>query len=137
MKFTKGLSGNPRGRPKGIKDRRVALREKLTPHADDLIETVIRYALSGDMQAIKLVFDRVIPPLREEKFTLSLPKIESADDCVKAQGQVIAALANGDLLPSDAHTLSGLIEAQRKAYETTELSKRLAAIEAALQQRGN
>jgi hypothetical protein len=38
MPFDKGQSGNPNGRPKGIPDKRVELRELLKPHAKVLIE---------------------------------------------------------------------------------------------------
>ena len=42
------------------------------------------------------------------------------------------ALAAGEILPSDGQAMSGLIEAQRRAYETHELAKRLEAIEEAI-----
>lgn len=132
MPFKPGQSGNPTGRPKGIKDRRVALREKLLPHADQLIEMVTTFAKSGDMAAMKIVMDRIIPPLKEEPIHVSIPKIESAEDCVKAQAAVVNAVAAGEILPSDGQAMSGLIEAQRRAYETHELAKRLEAIEEAI-----
>jgi len=129
MKFQSGKSGNPSGRPKGIKDRRVALREKLLPHADQLIEMLTSFARAGDMSAMKIVMDRIIPPLKEEYLQVSIPKIESAEDCLKAQAAVLNAVAAGDILPSEGQVMSGLIDAQRKAYETQELAKRLDALE--------
>lgn len=137
MPFKPGQSGNPTGRPKGIKDRRVALREKLLPHADQLIEMVTTFAKSGDMTAMKIVMDRIIPPLREEPIHVSIPKIDSAEDCVKAQAAVVNAVAAGEILPSDGQAMSGLIEAQRRAFETHELAKRMEAIEAALSNKGS
>lgn len=132
MPFKPGQSGNPTGRPKGIKDRRVALREKLLPHADQLIDMVTTFAKSGDMTAMKIVMDRIIPPLKEEPIHVTIPKIESAADCVKAQAAVVNAVAAGEILPSDGQAMSGLIEAQRRAYETHDLAKRLEAIEEAI-----
>ena len=134
--FKPGKSGNPAGRPKGIKDRRVALREKLLPHADQLIEMVTTFAKSGDMQAMKIVMDRIMPPLREEPIHLTIPKITSADDCTRAQAAVVNAVACGELMPSEGQVMSGLIEAQRRAYETTDLAKRLQVIEDALNKPG-
>ena len=134
--FQPGKSGNPAGRPKGIKDRRSALREKLLPHADQLIEMVTTFAKSGDMQAMKIVMDRIIPPLREEAIHVTIPKIASADDCTRAQAAVVNAVAAGELMPGEGQVMSGLIEAQRRAYETSELSKRLQAIEDALNNPG-
>jgi hypothetical protein len=65
-KFPSGVSGNPRGRPKNthLTD---ALRQQLSelnPNASDqtiaeqIAQTLITLALSGDVQAIKEVFDR-------------------------------------------------------------------------------
>lgn len=123
--FKPGKSGNPAGRPKGIKDRRVALREKLLPHADQLIEMVTTFAKSGDMVAMKIVIDRLIPPLKEEPIHVTIPKIESAVDCTQAQAAVVNAVAAGDMLPSEGQAISNLIEAQRRAFETTELAQQM------------
>lgn len=123
--FKPGKSGNPAGRPKGIKDRRVALREKLLPHADQLIEMVTTFAKSGDMAAMKIVMDRIIPPLKEEPIHMTIPKIESAVDCTQAQAAVVNAVAAGDMLPSEGQAISSLIEAQRRAFETTELAQQM------------
>ncbi len=129
MSFKPGKSGNPAGRPKGIKDRRVVLREKLLPHADQLIEMVTTYAKSGDMAAMKIVMDRIIPPLKEEPIHVTIPKIESAADCTQAQAAVVNAVAAGELLPSEGQTMSNLIEAQRRAFETTELAQQMQQIQ--------
>lgn len=115
----------------------MALREKLLPHADQLIDMLTTFAKSGDMTAMKIVMDRIIPPLREEPIHVSIPKIDSAEDCVKAQAAVVNAVAAGEILPSDGQAMSGLIEAQRRAFETHELAKRMEAIEAALSNKGS
>lgn len=123
--FKPGKSGNPAGRPKGIKDRRVALREKLLPHADQLIEMVTTFAKSGDMAAMKIIMDRLIPPLKEEPIHVEISKIENAVDCTQAQAAVVNAVAAGDMLPSEGQAISNLIEAQRRAFETTELAQQM------------
>jgi hypothetical protein len=134
--FKRGQSGNPAGRPKGVKDRRTALREKLQPHADELIETVVRYAKAGDMIAMRLVVDRLVPPLKEEPIRVTIPKIKNADDCLKAAAVVVQAVATGDMLPSEGQAMAALIDAHRKAYETHDLAKRLEALEQALNRKG-
>lgn len=136
MPFKKGQSGNPAGRPKGIKDRRVALREKLEPHAGELLDIVVTYAKAGDPTAMRLVMERLVPPIKEDRITVAIPTIRNAEDCVKAQAAVLNAAAAGDLLPSEAKLMSELIEGQRKAYETHELAARLDAIEATLKDKG-
>ena len=64
MTFERGQSGNPTGRPPGTKDKRTALRELLEPHAPALIEKAVSLALEGDITAIKICLDRLIPALK-------------------------------------------------------------------------
>jgi len=134
--FKPGKSGNPKGRPKGIADRRVALRQLFQPYAGELIGKAMELALAGDTQAIKICIDRIVPPVKEEPIAVTLPKIDSPEDCTKAQAAVLNAVAAGEMLPGEGQTLSSLIDAQRRAYETTELTKRLEALEAQLATKG-
>lgn len=62
--FEKGQSGNPAGRPKGIADKRTELKSLLEPHAPALVQKVVEKALNGDMQALKICIDRLIPPAK-------------------------------------------------------------------------
>lgn len=131
-KFQPGVSGNPKGRGAGTKDKRTALRQLLVPHQGKLLETLIDFAKAGDMTAMKICMDRLMPPLREDPIHVTIPKITSADDCTKAQAAVLNAVAAGDMLPGEGQVLSGLINAQRLAYETTHLAKQLADIQSDL-----
>ena len=63
-KFTKGQSGNPAGRPVGSKNKCTQFRELL---ADDLpaLASVLRdKALEGDMNAMRLVLERLVPKVQ-------------------------------------------------------------------------
>lgn len=67
MPFAKGQSGNPNGRPKIRPQLTPALRAVLGKTAPDgattnrraLAEKLVEIALAGDIQAIKLIFERV------------------------------------------------------------------------------
>lgn len=131
-KFQPGQSGNPSGKPKGAKDKRVALRDLLQPHAKELIKVAVDLAKMGDGAALKICMDRLVAPIREEPIHVTVPKITGPDDCTTAQAAVLNAVACGEMLPSEGQVLSGLIEAQRRAYETTALAKQLADIQADL-----
>jgi hypothetical protein len=128
-KFKAGASGNPSGRPKGIKDRRIVMRELLEPHAAKLVKTVVDLALAGDVQALRICIDRLIPPVREERLQVDLPQITDVATCNEAQAHITATVACGDLLPSEGEALAGLVEHQRRALETHDMAKRLEAIE--------
>ena len=77
-RFVKGMSGNPAGRPKGTRNHIVQLRENTelalrdylaSPDKQKLalaaLDRLFRIALSADdkeaMQAMKLLFDKVLP----------------------------------------------------------------------------
>lgn len=70
--------------------------------------------------------------LTERPMRFALPRIESAEDCTKAQAAVLTAVAAGQLMLTEAKVMSDLIDGQRRAYETHELAKRLEAIEEAI-----
>jgi hypothetical protein len=100
-----------------------------------LVQKAIDLALSGDTTALRLCVDRIIPPCREEAITVTLPKITGPEDCTRAQAAVLAAVSEGGMLPSAGQALTGMIDAQRRAYETSALSDRMAAIEKLLEER--
>lgn len=139
-KWEKGVSGNPTGKPKGAKDKRTALRQMLVPHQEKLVETLIHFAETGDMTAMRICMDRLMPPLREDLIHVTIPKITSAEDCTNAQAAVLNAVAAGGMLPSEGTVLSNLIDAQRRSYETTHLAAQVANIQVVLekiQSKGN
>lgn len=64
-KFKKGQSGNPNGRPKGAKNKATVLNEILSDKDKDaIIAKVVERAKEGDIQAIKIVMDRIFPSLK-------------------------------------------------------------------------
>ena len=59
--FKKGVSGNPAGPPRDIKDRRTALRALLEPHAETLVAKAVSLALEVDSTALRICINRLIP----------------------------------------------------------------------------
>ena len=97
---------------------------------DALVRKLIEKAKAGDVAALRLCLDRLLPPRRDRLVTFALPKIESAKDACAAAAAIMAACANGELSPREAVELMGLVEAQVRMFETTEFEARLAALEA-------
>jgi hypothetical protein len=68
-RFVKGQSGNPRGRPKGSKNKTTLLREAMQTKADrmlskevpEVLKVVLQAAKKGDMSAAKMILDRAVP----------------------------------------------------------------------------
>lgn len=135
--WKKGQSGNPRGRPKGSRNKATLLAiAAMEGELTDVVKVVINAAKGGDIAAARLVVDKLIPSTRERPLSIALPDVTSVDDCATAQAKVLAAVAAGELLPGEGEALAGLIEHQRRSLETSDLADRLAAIEEQLKERG-
>lgn len=133
--FKKGQSGNPAGKPKGAKDKRTELRELLKPHAEKLVKRVVDLALAGDVSALRICIDRIIPPVRENRLSIALPVVKDVAGCTAAQAKVLQAVTAGELLPGEAEALSALIEHQRRGLESSDHEARVRAIEEKLKMR--
>lgn len=97
--------------------------------AEAITRAVIEAAKGGDLTAARLVLDRIAPPRREPATPIDLPTIETAADLPGGVAAILQAVANGDLTPSEASRLSGLLADAGRALETAEIEERLAAIE--------
>lgn len=60
-KFAKGQSGNPAGRPKGSKNKSTLFVELLEDDLPGLISVLRGKALDGDMNAMRLLLERLVP----------------------------------------------------------------------------
>jgi hypothetical protein len=129
-RFKPGQSGNPSGRPKGSRNATtVALERLLDGQAEALTSKAVELALSGDMAALRLCMDRILPPRKDRPVTFDLPPIKGAGDAAAVTSAVLAAVAAGELTPSDAAEIGKLIDSYVKAFETAELAERLERLE--------
>ena len=130
MKFQKGQSGNPAGRPKGSPDKRTALRGLFEGKAEDLVNAVIQKALDGDVTAMRLCIDRIIPAINAESLPIVMPMVNQEGTAADQARDVLGAIANGDLNTEHGAHVVGAIGTLAKIVELDELEKRLAALEA-------
>ena len=130
--FKKGKSGNPDGRPQGSRNKAtIALEGLLDGQAEALTQKAVELALDGDMAALRLCLERIIPPRKSRPIEIELPPVETAGDITAAHSAVIAAMAKGDITPDEANTVAGVLEAKRRSIETAELEKRIHTLEKA------
>ena len=128
-RFEKGISGNPNGRPKGSRNRSTLAAEALLDgEAEALTRMVIELALNGDLGAVRLCLERLIPARRSRVIRFDLPETSTVEDVVIAYDAVITAMADGEISPDEAATIAGVLESKRKAIETVELAEELNAM---------
>jgi hypothetical protein len=131
-RFKSGQSGNPAGKPRGTRHRATMLAEQLLDgEAEAIVRKVIEKAKHGDPIALRLCLDRIVPPRRDRPVRFTIPELNSADDASKAMAAITAAVARGELTPTEAAELSSVITAYVKAIEATEIERRLQALEGA------
>jgi hypothetical protein len=127
-RFRAGTSGNPGGRPK---TESAALRAELAEHGPAIAAVVIEAAIGGDLQAAKLVLDRISPPLKAQAapVLLDLPSPENATGTAAA---IIRAAADGELPPDVAAQLIAAVGTLARIIEIDELKSRLESLERAI-----
>ena len=128
-RFKAGESGNPSGRPK---TESAALRKKLSERGIEVVNKVLDAALSGDMQACKMVLDRISPSLRPQVAPVNLetPLPESTSQTARV---FIEAAASGQLPPDVASQLVTAVGTLARVVELEELKDRIESLERALQ----
>jgi len=129
-RFRPGVSGNPHGRPQGSRDRASVLAEQLLDgRAQALTEKAVELALAGDVTALRLCLERLLPVPRERSLTLQLPSPMTAEDITAGFARVVEALSRGELTPSETTSVAALLESARRALETTDLARRIEELE--------
>ncbi|MBI3248794.1 MAG: hypothetical protein HYZ50_20015 [Deltaproteobacteria bacterium] len=124
--FQRGRSGNPKGRPPGARNRATVLVERLLDgQAEALTQKAVELALGGDVTALRLCLERILPPRKQRPVRLALPATESAQDVLAAMTTVIAETAAGHLTPDEGTAFASLLERQRQMIDTAELEGRL------------
>jgi hypothetical protein len=114
----------------------MAMEALLEGEAEALTRKAIDLAKQGDMAALRLCMERIVPPRKDRPIRFKLPKLETPADAVKATAALVKAVASGDLTPGEAAELSKVVEGFTKAVELHEIQQRLDRLEAGLQSKG-
>lgn len=110
--FQKGQSGNPRGRKPGTRNKAtLAIQNLLDGEADALGRKAIELALGGDVTALKLCLDRLVPPARFSRIKTDKLSLNCVEDAPKAIARLIDAATDGVLAVEEAEKLIKMVEA--------------------------
>jgi hypothetical protein len=126
-KFIKGQSGNVKGRPRGVVDKRLQYQELFQANAPDLVQKVTDLALEGDTTALRICIDRIVPPLRAMEQPVNLDGLSGS--LSEQSNQILLAIADGKLSPGEGASLLGALTSHSKIIETTELIERIDKLE--------
>jgi hypothetical protein len=119
-----------RGRPQGSRNRAtIAMQEILDGHGESITKKCALLALQGDPTALRLCMERLIPPRKEHPIKLKLARVTTAAEISEAVSNVIEAVVEGQLLPSEAEAITSILDVKRRAIDTHEHHKRIDVLE--------
>ena len=129
--WLKGVSGNPKGTKTGSRHRVTQAAENvLNGESEALSRKLIERALAGDVNALRICMDRILPPRKDRTIAMKLRGIKRPSDLIKIMHQITQAVAKGGISPQEGSQLSNMVEVQRRTLETGDVAKRLEALEA-------
>lgn len=130
--FVKGTSGNPKGKPRGVRHTATQISYALMEgNLEKVLAAVIDKAKSGDMAACRMIIDKVLPNTKDRTVALDLPLINDLEGVGKAQAEVLQAVTLGDISPNEGERIASIIEARRRSIETIDLEARICRLESA------
>lgn len=97
---------------------------------DNICRRLIEEALEGNIQAMRLILDRILPPRKDRSIEINVPTLKTPDDALKAISVISQAIGSGDITPCEGESLSRIIDIFVKAINTYNLEKRLNELEA-------
>jgi len=122
--------GNP-GKPKGSRHKATqAIEAMLEGQQEALTQAAIDRALEGDVTALRLCLDRIAPARKDAPISFDLPEIETMGDAANAARAILRAVSDGDVTPLEAASVMAVVEQFRRTLETTEIERRITALEA-------
>ena len=122
--FVKGVSGNPAGKPRGS-----TLRGLIAERGEGVIEQVLAAAEQGDMQACKLILERLVPAHKPESQPVSF-SLDTAKPLREQAAQIMAEISQGALPADQGCALLNSLTAVARIAELEEMEQRLATLEA-------
>ncbi len=131
MRFKKGQSGNPAGKPKGSRNKTTVLLEALLDgKAEALTKKAIEMAGQGDPAMMRLCIERLIPPRKDRPINFELPPLKTTQDASLAQLKIVQAVAKGELTPNEGSEITKMLENFADTIRLSELEARIAEMEA-------
>jgi len=139
MPFKKGQSGNPKGKPKGVRDRRGLILDAIAAQVGsksreaaelEWFKRLAAMALEeGDSTAMSMLTRRIVPELKSTDTPVSI-ETKVGDSLTEQAALILKQMAEGSLTPQEALSVLQALSVQAKIIETDQLEERIRKLEA-------
>lgn len=92
-------------------------------YAEPIVKKCIAKALEGEMRAVALCIERILPPLREPGVHLKLPKLDQLQDVDLAVKLVLQSIAGGNMTPDEGEKIATILQNYRETIERSRWSQ--------------
>lgn len=116
-RFATGNSGKPRGARHKATQAALALLEG---EGEALARKAVEMALSGDVVALRLCLERLVPVRKDGTIRFDLPPLAKSEDAPAAARAVLKALADGQISPADAESALKVIDGWKQVQGSLE-----------------
>jgi hypothetical protein len=117
-RFRKGFSGNPKGRPPGIRTVTARLVHSiLAQNAEAITGALVVSATRGNVLAQKTCIERLLGAARGQPLDLDLALDPSTVGVAVASGRAVDAVGTGEITPEEGADLARVIDTRRRAVE--------------------
>ena len=121
-----GQSGNPKGRPTGTGEV-AKLRAAIAASVPAILQSLTDAAIAGDVQAAKVLLERVLPALKPAE---QVQAVNSPEGTLTDKGRaVLDAVAAGELAPGQGAALLTAIGTLARVADIDELTERIKRLE--------
>lgn len=131
--FKKGASGNLAGRPPGSRNRATLLMETLLEEGSErLTRKAIDLATAGDVQALRLCLERLLPARKDRLIELDLRPVGNSEQLADSVAKVVEAIATGQITPGEGEILANILVSQNTVMANRDLQHRIEKLEQSL-----
>jgi hypothetical protein len=107
------------------------MQELLEQKAEQLVGKVVAMAIAGNIGALRLCLDRLVPARKNEPLVCEMPPLAKAADAVAVIAGIASAAVAGDVTADEAAKLAKVISLYVNTLEAREFEDRLALLERA------